>query len=121
MGRVFTEYLPPGGVIYCCSGCGVHLTKEASLVSKAFRGRTGKAFLFEVVINYTEGPEEEKPLITGLHVIVNIYCFNCGQNVGWKYIEAYDPQCKYKEGKFILEKALIVKVNDDASHEQCGG
>ncbi len=95
----------------------MHLTKESSLVSKAFRGRTGKAFLFDDVINYMEGPEEEKPLITGLHVIVNIYCCNCSQNVGWKYIEAYDVQCKYKEGKFILEKALIVKIDDGEIEE----
>lgn len=29
--------------------------------------------------------------------------------MGWKYVQAYEPRERYKEGKFIIERAKIVK------------
>ena len=40
----------------------------------------------------------------------NIYCLYCQALVGWKYEKAEEDSEKYKEGKFILEKACIKKV-----------
>lgn len=48
MGREIIEYLE-GNNIYSCITCGIHLTTYNQLVSKAFRGRGGKAFLFNTV------------------------------------------------------------------------
>lgn len=32
--------------------------------------------------------------------------------LGWKYVEAFEESQKYKEGKFILEKAMIMKEEE---------
>jgi hypothetical protein len=44
-------------------------------------------------------------LMTGLHVVVDLYCNVCGCPVGWKYQDAHEDSQKYKIGKFILELA----------------
>jgi hypothetical protein len=75
-------------------------------------------------------------LITGLHTVADIFCSVCNSNLGWKYVSAPPPTAlgvapvaaadssgcthmqemafeatqKYKEGKYIIEKARVVKV-----------
>lgn len=50
-------------------------------------------------------------LKTGLHVVADIYCNCCLQILGWKYEEAFEEKEKYKEGKYIIEKAKMTKEN----------
>ena len=40
----------------------------------------------------------------GKHTIVDIYCNDCGTNLGWRYQFAVQESQKYKEGKYILER-----------------
>lgn len=108
MGKLFEQYLD-GPLIYTCRQCHIHLASHSSIVSKAFQGRTGQAFLFDAVVNVETGPVEERNLITGLHKVCDIYCKSCRAVIGWKYEEAQDPEQKYKEGKFIIEKAYMTK------------
>jgi len=108
MGKIFKEYLG-GGEIYRCAACRSHLALHDELVSKAFQGRHGRAYLFGNVINVTKGPKEDRILTTGLHTVSDIYCVVCEDNIGWYYDEAFEPTQKYKEGKFIIEKEKIVK------------
>ncbi len=108
MGRPFYEYLE-GNNIYVCTTCGVHLTCYSELISKAFQGRSGKAYLFNKVINVKSGPREEKLLLSGLHVTCDLYCKGCHSIIGWRYEQAYEDSQKYKEGKHILEKAQLAK------------
>jgi hypothetical protein len=49
--------------------------------------------------------------MTGLHTVADIYCCDCHGVLGWKYERAYEESQRYKEGKFIFEKAKIVKEN----------
>lgn len=63
-------------------------------------------------MNILLGAKEDRQLLTGLHTIANVYCSNCGEELGWKYIKAHRETQKYKEGKFILEKFKIVSVNN---------
>jgi len=49
-------------------------------------------------------------MTTGNHTVRDIYCIKCGVTLGWKYDKAYDPTQKYKEGKYILERNLLVDV-----------
>lgn len=72
-------------------------------------GRNGRAFLFTHVINIIIGPKEDRHLMTGLHTVADVYCSNCQEVLGWKYERAFDATQKYKEGKYILEKAKITK------------
>mmetsp|Transcript_12855 Transcript_12855/g.26262 ORF Transcript_12855/g.26262 Transcript_12855/m.26262 type:complete len:114 (+) Transcript_12855:311-652(+) len=109
MGRLFKQYLE-GNVLYTCSQCATHLALGEQLISQSFHGRTGRACLFSHVANVALGPLEERIFTTGLHSVCDIYCISCHQNVGWYYKEAYEENQKYKEGKFIVEKALMRKT-----------
>ena len=62
-------------------------------------------------MNVLVGPKEDRLLITGLHTVADIYCSECQEVLGWKYEKAYEEQQKYKEGKYILEKAKVMKEN----------
>lgn len=58
----------------------------------------------------TLGPREDRILITGMHTVCDIHCATCHQCLGWKYETAFEESQKYKEGKFIIEKAKVLKV-----------
>lgn len=73
------------------------------------QAKSGQAYLFSEAKNIVEGEKEKRQLITGLFKIADIHCSNCGQLLGWKYLKAYDFKQKYKEGKFIIERAKIAK------------
>eukprot|EP00197_Chlamydomonas_leiostraca_P011386 CAMPEP_0202868878 /NCGR_PEP_ID=MMETSP1391-20130828/11275_1 /ASSEMBLY_ACC=CAM_ASM_000867 /TAXON_ID=1034604 /ORGANISM="Chlamydomonas leiostraca, Strain SAG 11-49" /LENGTH=86 /DNA_ID=CAMNT_0049549097 /DNA_START=207 /DNA_END=466 /DNA_ORIENTATION=+ len=79
---------------------------------RPFKGVTGGAYLFNNVVNVTLGPKEERVLITGLHTVADIYCMGCNTVLGWKYEHAFEESQKYKEGKFIVEKAKVLKEGD---------
>lgn len=79
------------------------------------------------------GPAEERVLLTGLHAVADIYCESCKTTLGWKYVitiintcqtfqfiykincisqeHAFESSQKYKEGKFIIELAHMIKDN----------
>jgi hypothetical protein len=109
---LYKQYLS-GDVIYTCGSCGTHAADHEELVSKAFQGRHGRAYLFSQVVNVTQGPLEERMLITGMHRVCDIQCSTCGSVLGWKYDMAYEESQKYKEGKYILEKAKVVLRRED--------
>jgi len=82
------------------------------IISKAFQGRHGRAYLFNNVINIKTGAKEDRLLITGLHTVADISCISCNTVLGWKYEQAFEESQKYKEGKFIIEKARVLKEGD---------
>ncbi|XP_078155312.1 putative yippee-like protein Os10g0369500 isoform X2 [Carex rostrata] len=65
-----------------------------------------------VCVNFTVGPSEDRHLLTGWHIVCDVYCSCCQQLLGWKYEKAYDESQKYKEGRFVLEKARVMKAVD---------
>ena len=111
MGRVFLRYVD-SETVHCCAACRAHLAAHEAIISKAFQGRHGRAYLFADVVNVNSGPTENRLLLTGLHVVADIYCNACDTRLGWKYVEAFEESQKYKEGKFILEKAMILKEEE---------
>merc|ERR1712113_452202 len=111
MGRVQCEYLT-GPRIYTCQECGAHLALHDDIVSKAFQGRNGRAYLFANCVNYSLGPKEDRMLMTGMHTVCDIFCNRCNSQLGWTYIEAYETSQKYKIGKFIVEKAKMMRDRD---------
>mmetsp|Transcript_35790 Transcript_35790/g.48316 ORF Transcript_35790/g.48316 Transcript_35790/m.48316 type:complete len:99 (-) Transcript_35790:128-424(-) len=48
-------------------------------------------------------------MLTGKHTVCDIYCKVCTVIIGWSYIKAHEEDQKYKEGKFIIERAYITK------------
>lgn len=73
------------------------------------QAKSGPAYMFREAMNIVVGQKHEKQLITGNFMIADIYCANCRQELGWKYIRAFSDRQKYKEGRFIIEKANILK------------
>ncbi|KAH6641902.1 hypothetical protein F5144DRAFT_627847 [Chaetomium tenue] len=59
------------------------------------------------LLNVTLGPEEDRPLMTGQHVVADAKCAVCGATVGWKYVAADQPSQAYKVGCFILETRKV--------------
>ncbi|KAJ9457638.1 Protein yippee-like [Diplonema papillatum] len=112
MGRVFKTYLHVPEVYACCE-CLTHIVDVDGVVSKQFVGHHGKAYLFENVVNITLGPTEERSLLTGMHEVADFFCNGCDTTLGWKYEVAQEASQKYKEGKYIVEKAMIRKVQYD--------
>eukprot|EP00210_Caulerpa_lentillifera_P004825 g4606.t2 len=60
-------------------------------------------------INVNTGVREDRFLNTGLHTVADIYCVSCNAVLGWKYELAFEASQKYKEGKFIIETARVMK------------
>ena len=54
---------------YTCATCRSPVSSHAHLISKAFQGRHGRAYLFGDVVNINSGPTENRLLLTGLHVV----------------------------------------------------
>jgi hypothetical protein len=58
-------------------------------------------------LNCYAGESVNRILMTGAHVVQDIFCKSCDQKLGWTYVEAHHSSQTYKEGKFVLERALI--------------
>ncbi|KAF3975895.1 hypothetical protein ACB098_12G032100 [Castanea mollissima] len=95
--------------LFSCRNCQNPLALRSNLLSKNFWGKTGPAYLFSHAMNIIVGQKEDRQLITGLYTIADIYCCNCGEVLGWKYLRSYDVRHKNREGKFIIERAKISK------------
>ncbi|KAI0046338.1 yippee-like protein [Auriscalpium vulgare] len=98
---------------YGCSNSRTHLAKiNTRCVRRRFNGQHGRSYLFDEVVNVIEGEPYDRQMTTGKHVVCDISCCLCGVTFGWKYDNIYDgdPQQKYRKGKFILERSLLVDV-----------
>ncbi|KAL0452393.1 UNVERIFIED_CONTAM: protein yippee-like [Sesamum latifolium] len=98
-----------GHPIYSCRKCRNPIALHQDLLSKSFKAKTGQAFMFGHAMNIVVGAKEDKQLMTGYYTIANIFCSKCGEEMGWTYVRAFDAREKYKEGRYIVEKAKIVK------------
>ncbi|EKM75556.1 hypothetical protein AGABI1DRAFT_116282 [Agaricus bisporus var. burnettii JB137-S8] len=97
--------------IYICSKCSAIIALQDELISKAFTGRDGRGYLMHSATNVKFGGREDRPLMTGVHTVADIYCMGCNERLGWYYHKAADYSQKYKEGKFLLERERIIKEN----------
>ncbi|KGN56402.1 hypothetical protein Csa_010833 [Cucumis sativus] len=97
--------------VYSCHNCRNQISRHDDIISKGFQSVKGRAFLFYEAKNVREGAEENKMLITGNYKVRDLYCNECGQLLGWKYIKAYNVTQKYKEGKVVLEKFKITPAS----------
>ncbi|XP_003726246.1 protein yippee-like 5 [Lytechinus pictus] len=108
MGRVFLDHM--GGTrLYSCANCDSNLTNRAELLSTRFTGSTGRAFLFNKVVNLSYSDVQDRMMITGRHMVRDVFCKNCDTKLGWMYEFATEDNQRYKEGRTILERALITE------------
>jgi len=105
------KYLTDCKSLYICIYCRTHLANHDELVSRSFQGNHGRAYLFNSVVNVSCGPAVSRELNTGSHAVADIYCSNCRTTLGWKYEKAFVEAQRYKEGKYIIELAHVVREN----------
>ncbi|VDD83547.1 unnamed protein product [Mesocestoides corti] len=105
MGILFIEHL--GGRIVVECKCHTPLTNADELISANFQGATGSAMLFRKVVNIFFSALEPRKMTTGWHRVRDVFCVTCHTRLGWAYEFAEESDQQYKEGKVILEKALI--------------
>lgn len=109
--KILQKYLTNCRSFYSCIYCRTHLANHDELISRSFQGNRSRAYLFNSVINITTGPAVQRELNTGSHAVADIFCSNCKTTIGWKYERAYVDSQKYKEGKYIIELAHVVREN----------
>lgn len=96
-----------GSRVYSCDRCDTFLTNRQQLLSKSFTGTTGTAFLFNRVVNLVQSEVHDRHMLTGRHFVRDVSCKKCGVKLGWMYEFAKPANQRFKEGKVILEQALI--------------
>lgn len=126
MGRIFLEHM--GGTrLFSCARCDTNLTNRSELISTRFTGATGRAFLFNKVVNLTYSEVQDRVMLTGRHMVKkllrilfdhnaqlyfqvrDVSCKSCDSKLGWMYEFATEDSQKYKEGRVILERALVTE------------
>lgn len=60
-------------------------------------------FFFFIVFS----EKDTREMLTGRHIVRDVYCKNCDTKLGWIYEFAMEDSERYKEGRVILEKELI--------------
>jgi len=106
MGRHYLSHL--GGFrLFCCVHCETFLTNRGELITTRFTGATGRAFLFNKVVNLNYSETQDRVMLTGRHIVRDVTCKSCQTKLGWIYEYATDENQRYKEGKVILERALV--------------
>ncbi|XP_050546915.1 protein yippee-like 5 isoform X1 [Daktulosphaira vitifoliae] len=125
MGRIFLDHVG-GDRLYACAACDINLTNRDELISTRFTGATGRAFLFNKVVNLNyryfsfdaklRSDVQDRVMLTGRHIVRDVSCKNCDTKLGWIYEFAMEENQRYKEGRVILERALITE-GDGLEHE----
>ena len=110
MGRLFLNHLG-GSRLFSCAKCDTPLTNRVELISTRFTGATGRAFLFDKVVNLTFSEVQDRVMLTGRHMVRDVSCKKCDNKLGWIYEFATEEQQKYKEGRVILERALVTETD----------
>nr|ACO14754.1 yippee-like 5 [Caligus clemensi] len=115
MGRIFLEHLG-GARVFLCNNCKSFLTNRSELISTRFTGATGRAFLFNKVVNLNYSDIQDRVMPTGRHMVRDVSCKNCSIKLGWVYEFATEENQRYKEGRVILERALVKEEDGIEEH-----
>jgi hypothetical protein len=59
--------------------------------------------------NYSE--TQDRMMLTGRHIVRDVTCKKCDTKLGWVYEFATEENQRYKEGKVILERALVTEMD----------
>lgn len=69
MGKIFLEHMG-GSRLFSCARCDTNLTNRSELISTRFTGATGRAFLFNKVVNLTYSDVQDRVMLTGRHMVI---------------------------------------------------
>lgn len=115
MGRIFLDHIG-GSRLFSCASCDTILTNRSELISTRFTGATGRAFLFNKVVNLNYSEVQDRVMLTGRHMVRDVSCKNCDTKLGWVYEFATEEGQRYKEGRVILERALVTESDGIEEH-----
>lgn len=115
MGRIFLDHIG-GSRLFSCAACDTILTNRSELISTRFTGATGRAFLFNKVVNLSYSDVQDRVMLTGRHMVRDVSCKNCDAKLGWIYEFATEENQRYKEGRVILERALVTESDGIDEH-----
>lgn len=59
------------------------------------------------VVNLQYSEVQDRVMLTGRHMVRDVSCKNCNSKLGWIYEFATEESQRYKEGRVILERALV--------------
>ncbi|KAH9942373.1 yippee-domain-containing protein [Epithele typhae] len=96
---------------FSCARCAAVIALQDEIISKAFSAETYPKSLVHSTVNLKMGKREDRPLMTGVHTVADVFCMGCNDRMGWYYHKASDHTQKYKEGKYLLEREKLVKEN----------
>ena len=68
------------------------------------------------VVNLKMSEVMDRVMLTGRHMVRDVFCKNCDAKLGWMYEFATDENQRYKEGRVILERALVQECNGIDEH-----
>ncbi|XP_057593733.1 protein yippee-like 5 [Hippopotamus amphibius kiboko] len=103
IGRIFLDHI--GGTrLFSCANCD---TIRSELISARITAATDRAFLFNKVVNLQCSEVQDRDMLTGRHVVRDVSCRNCNSKLGWIHEFATEDSQRYKEGRVILERALV--------------
>ena len=54
---------------------------------------------------------QDRVMLTGRHMVRDVSCKSCDVKLGWIYEYATEDSQRYKEGRIILERALVTEMN----------
>ncbi|KAK9051391.1 hypothetical protein SSX86_028018 [Deinandra increscens subsp. villosa] len=97
---------------YGCYNCRKRVALHDDIVNKDFvAGYRKRAYLFSHVMNVEAGNKTDRRLLSGVHMVADVHCGDCGVVLGWRYEKVYQEAQKYKESKTVLAKYKIVKLD----------
>ncbi|KZT07860.1 yippee-domain-containing protein [Laetiporus sulphureus 93-53] len=99
-------------VALTCRTCRAVVASERHLLCKGFRGYSGKAALFTDATNITLSKPSLLLMDTGAHTVQEFKCTACASYLGWKIVRAHERTETWKEGKFLLELALLEEASE---------
>jgi len=53
---------------------------------------------------------KDRVMLTGRHMVRDVSCKSCDAKLGWIYEFATEETQRYKEGRVILERALVTEI-----------
>jgi len=110
MGRIYLEHFG-GAKLFVCGQCDTFLTNRGELISSRFTGATGRAYLFGKVVNLNYSETQDRMMLTGRHIVRDVTCKKCEAKLGWMYEFATEDGQRYKEGRVILERAMVTEID----------
>ena len=68
------------------------------------------------IVSSARSEVQDRVMLTGRHMVRDVSCKNCDTKLGWIYEFATEDGQRYKEGRVILERALVTESDGIDEH-----